>query len=81
MDFTNLILTVAAAMLAIINGMLGWFARQMWEAVKALRQDLSDLEVKIAREYVPYDRLQDALKPIIESLNDIKETLKTKADK
>lgn len=84
-----------AIFLWIINGLLvvastviGWFARQLWDAVKELKQDLgriqtnlSDLEVKIAKEYVPYDRLKDALEPIMNALVEIKDTLKTKADK
>jgi septation ring formation regulator EzrA len=65
-------------MLATIGG---WFLRQLWSAVSSLKVDLSSLEVKIARDYVPYDRLQDALKPIMESLVEIKDSLKHKVDK
>ena len=85
----------AQTLIWIVNGLLvvsstviGWFARQLWDAVKELKQDLgriqtnlSDLEVKIAKEYVPYDRLKDALEPIMSALGEIKETLKTKVDK
>jgi hypothetical protein len=72
----------------LVNGLFsvcfavtGWFARQMWDAVAALKKDLSSLEVKIAREYVPYDRLKDAFEPVMDALAEIKDTLKTKADK
>lgn len=75
-------------LLWILNGVFallfagtGWFARQLWDAVNALKRDLSSLEVKIAREYVPYDRLRDAFEPIMSTLLEIKETLKQKADK
>lgn len=62
-------------------GGLGWFARELYGATQKLRQDLSDLEVRIGRDYVRYDRLQDALKPILEGIHDIKDALKGKVDK
>jgi len=47
----------------LLNGLFGigfavtgWFARQLWDAVTILKKDLASLEIKIAREYVPYDR-------------------------
>ena len=59
----------------------GWFAREIYQATQKLRVDLSELEIRIGRDYVRYDRLQDALKPILDGIHEIKETLKTKADK
>lgn len=60
---------------------IGWFAGQLWTAVQKLKEDLNALRVNIGTEYVRYDRLQDALKPILDSLNEIKNTLSHKADK
>lgn len=68
-------------LLTIGSGILGWFARELYSATQKLRQDLSALEVQISRDYVRYDRLQDALKPIIDGIHEIKDTLKSKADK
>lgn len=68
-------------LLSIVTAALGWFARQLWDAVQKLRQDLNNLEVKIGSDYVRYDRMQDAFKPIMQALEEIKETLRTKADK
>lgn len=65
----------------IACGGLGWFARELYSATQKLRQDLSNLEVQISRDYIRYDRLQDALKPIADGIKEIKETLKGKADK
>lgn len=67
--------------IGIACAVLGWFARELYQATQQLRQDLSDLEVRIGRDYVRYDRLQDALKPIMDGLHEIKDTLKSKADK
>lgn len=62
-------------------GILGWFARELYNATQSLRKDLSALEVKLSSDYVRYDRLQDAMKPIMDSLHEIKIALQQKADK
>lgn len=62
-------------------GILGWFARELYSATQALRKDLSALEVKLTSDYVRYDRLQDAFKPVMDSLHEIKIVLQSKADK
>jgi hypothetical protein len=77
MDFTQ----IALLALGAICAGLGWFARQVWQAVTELKKEVSDVRVLIANEYVKYDRLQDAMKPIMDSLQEIKNTLNTKADK
>lgn len=68
-------------LIGIACGILGWFARELYNATQALRKDLSALEVQIGRDYVMYDRLQDALKPVMDSLHEIKQALQGKADK
>jgi hypothetical protein len=72
---------IILAVVSIATGVLGWFARQMWDAVQKLRVDLTELEIRIGSDYVRYDRLQDSLRPIMEALRDIQDSLKTKADK
>lgn len=67
--------------LGVACSILGWFARQLFEAARKLRSDLSVLEVQMNRDYVRYDRMQDAIKPVMDALHEIKETLKTKVDK
>jgi hypothetical protein len=77
MDFQQLFL-------ALIGGccvVLGWFSRTLYDATQALRKDLSSLEIQLNREYVRYDRLADAFKPVMDSLQEIKATLAGKADK
>jgi hypothetical protein len=61
--------------------LLGWFARELYAATQSLRKDLSALEIRIGSDYIRYDRLQDAMKPIMESLAEIKHALDKKADK
>lgn len=74
----NQIIMIALSMTCAV---LGWFARELYGATQALRRDLSALEVRISTDYVRYDRLQDALKPVMDSLQEIKHTLSGKADK
>lgn len=62
---------MAILALSLAFSALGWFARQMWEAVQQLRRDLSILEIKVSTDYVRYDRLKDIMQPVIESLERI----------
>ena len=69
------------AIIGIACSIIGWFARELYQASQSMRKDLSALEGQISRDYVRYDRLQDALKPIADGIREIRETLKEKADK
>lgn len=77
MDFPQIIM----ALLGLACTILGWFARELYAATQALRKDLSELQIRIGTDYVRYDRLQDAFKPVLDALAEIKHTLAGKADK
>lgn len=62
-------------------GVLGWFARELYQATQSLRRDLSSLEIRISNDYVRYDRLQDAMRPILDGIQEIKNALTHKVDK
>lgn len=68
-------------MLGLACSVIGWFARELYMAINKLKEDLGRLEIRIGTDYVRYDRLQDALKPIKDTLDDIKAALSHKADK
>jgi septation ring formation regulator EzrA len=72
---------IATAALGVVCGVLGWLSREIWAAVKELRKDLSDLREIISRDYVRYDRLQDALRPVLHKLERIEDALTQKQDK
>ena len=72
---------ILITLLGLLTGGIGWFSRELYEAVSRLREDLQKLEVKLSSDYVRYDRLQDALKPIMSALDEIKQTIAHKADK
>jgi chaperonin cofactor prefoldin len=73
---------------AIINliigavlSVLGWFARQLWDAVQDLKRDMKQIEVDLPTHYVRKEDLESRLDRIEASLNRIFEKLDHKADK
>jgi hypothetical protein len=55
----------------------GWFARQIWDAMKELRRDLHKIEVALPRDYVRKDDLGE-IKTMIQKIFD---KLDAKVDK
>jgi len=73
---------------AIINliigavlSVLGWFARQLWDAVQDLKRDMKQIEVDLPTLYLRKDDFEARLDRIELSLNRIFEKLDNKADK
>ena len=62
------IINVAAGV--IMTG-LGWFARQLWDAVKELREDLHKLETNLPSTYLRRDEFRDGIKEIKDILNEM----------
>lgn len=59
----------------------GWFARQVWDAVKKLQQDLHDLEVDMPKNYVAKVDFKETMDKIYDKLDRIYDKLDGKADK
>lgn len=64
----------------ILSG-LGWFARQLWDAVQDLKRDVKSIEVDLPTFYVRKEDLESRLDRMEASLNRIFEKLDHKADK
>lgn len=77
MDWQNLINLVGGAALAVI----GWFARQLWDAVQKLKTDMSRLELSISDNYVKKDDFKDGIKELKDMLGKIFDKLDNKADR
>ena len=77
MDWQNLINLIGGAALATI----GWFARQLWDAVQKLKSDMSTLELSISNNYVKKDDFKEGIKELKEMLGKIFDKLDTKADR
>ena len=69
---------------ALIGGgftILGWFARELWGAVKELRADLATLREDLPKKYVAKDDYKEDIREIKAMLEKIFEKLENKADK
>jgi hypothetical protein len=60
---------------------LGWFARELWSAVKELKVDLSKLRENLPKTYVAKDDYRDDLNEIKTMLGKIFDKLDNKQDK
>ena len=60
---------------------LGWFGRQLWEAVKELRGDLHRIEADLPKTYVMRSELDKRMDHIENMFQRIYDKLEGKADK
>ena len=72
MDWQPIINIGAAAALTV----MGWFARQLWEAVQKLKEDVSGLELHVAENYVKkiditarFDRIEMLLDKLYDKMD------------
>lgn len=72
--FINIILGVAFST-------LGWFARELWSAVKLLKDDLAQLREEIANDRVHKDDFKTAIDRLFQKLDRIEDKLDKKVDK
>ena len=77
MDLQTIINVGAGTMLGIV----GWFARQLWDAVKQLKEDLSELREQLPKEYLSKNDFQLAYRRIEDLLTRIDLKLDRKQDK
>lgn len=73
-DIINLII-------GTILSVLGWFARQLWDAVQTLKSDMKDIEVSLPTHYVRKDELEQRFDKLEAMLDRISEKLDHKVDK
>ena len=60
---------------------LGWFARQLWQAVQDLKKDLTAVEIALPTHYVRKEELESRLDKIEAVLTKIYDKLDNKVDK
>jgi hypothetical protein len=73
-DLINLVFGASASV-------LGWFAREMWAAVKELKADLAKLREELPRTYVVRDDYKDDIREIKEMLTKLFDRIDGKVDK
>jgi hypothetical protein len=77
MDYQSLLNIVLGVALSIG----GWFVRQMWDAVKSLKEDIQKIEVDLPTHYVRKDEMNARFDRIEELLDKLYERLENKVDK
>lgn len=81
MDTQMLINVALGSLLALV----GWLARQLWEAVERLKSDIHELEVELPSRYVRREEFSDGIKEIKDLCRQIFDKVdsleKRKADK
>jgi hypothetical protein len=65
----------------LVSGVLGWFAREMWSAVKELKADLAKLREELPKTYVTKDDFKSDMQRVLDMLDKIWTKLDGKADK
>jgi len=76
MDQSTINLALSAAL-----AIAGWFARQLWEAVKVLKEDLHRIEANLPIDYVRKDDMDKRMDHIEDMFKRIYDKLDGKADK
>ena len=72
--------TINLALSAIL-GVTGWFARQLWDAVKELKKDIHKIETDLPKSYVLKTDLDKRMDHIEGMFQRIYDKLDGKADK
>ena len=74
--------------LSTILGVIGWFARQLWEAVQKLKDDIHRIEADLPKSYVLKDDMDKRMEHIeimfqriYDKIDRIEVKLESKADK
>jgi hypothetical protein len=58
-----------------VSAGLGWFAREMYNAVQALKEDLYKFREEVARDYAPRSELKTMKEEIMNALHRIEDKL------
>jgi hypothetical protein len=67
--------------IGVVLSVMGWFARQLWDAVQGLKDDMKKLEIDLPNSYVKKVDLDKRLDKLEEILGKIHDKLDSKADK
>lgn len=78
MDHVQMFINIG---LGLICSVIGWFARELWSAVKLLKEDLSNLREEIANDRVHKEDFRNIVDQIMRKLDRIEDKLDHKVDK
>ena len=64
-----------------VLAVLGWFARQLWDAVQTLKEDMKQIEVDLPTHYVRKDEMKDRFDKLEVMISRLFEKIDGKVDK
>ena len=67
--------------LVLVSSVTGWFARELWSAVKELKADLAKLKEDLPKEYVAKNDYKDDIRELKDMIGKIFDKLDSKSDK
>lgn len=62
-------------------GIFGWIMKTLWDSVRKLEKEVSDIEILVAGQYVKRDEFRQDIQRIFEKLDVIEAKIDSKADK
>jgi len=73
--------TIIDAVLLAVSSVTGWFARELWTAVKELKADLAKLREDMPRTYVLREDYRQDIRELKDMMNKMFDKLDNKSDK
>ena len=73
--------TILNALGGMVSVALGWFASELWGAVKELKVDLAKLREQLPEKYILKDDFKDGIRELKELLLALAEKIDNKQDK
>ena len=73
--------TAVNIVLGTASTAIGWFARELWTAVKDLKSDLAKLREELPKTYVTRDDFREDMRELKDMLGKIFDKLDAKQDK
>lgn len=71
--------TLINCLLSGVGAGIAWWVNNVWAMVKAQQQDISNLHIKLAENYVPRAELEARLTRIQDTLDEIRDGLRRNA--
>ena len=67
--------------LGLASSVTGWFARELWSAVKELKIDLAKLREDLPKEYIAKDDYREDIRELKKMIEKIFDKLDSKSDR
>ena len=77
MDYQQILNIVLGVGMSVV----GWFARELWSAVKELKSDLSKMREDLPKSYVAKDDYREDIRELKDIMNKVFDRLDNKLDK